>query len=77
MMAARLYWLLHNRAPDAGGLDMWANEMAKGVSYRDSAAGIARSNEYLGNNPVPDRSIDSLHRRLISRPVNAGRSEHY
>lgn len=77
MLASRLYHLLHNRAPDEEGLNMWADKLTNGMSYRDVVAGFVESEEYLNNNPVPEQFIDSLYRRLFGRPVDAGGLEHY
>ena len=77
MIAVRLYWPIHDRAPDQGELDLRANSLTDGTSYRNVLADMAASDEYRNIHPTPDPYTESLYRRLIGRPPNDDELRYY
>jgi hypothetical protein len=72
-LATELYFLLLDRAPDAGGLVGWRKALENGMSRQAAITGFLSGSEYLSKNSPPNAFVHSLYRRLLNRdPDPAG-----
>lgn len=71
---ANLYIALFNRAPDAGGLDFWANALANGVSFATVAQNFVASPEAKLIYPTaqtPEQFVSTFYLTVFGRAVDA------
>ncbi|GAA5025644.1 matrixin family metalloprotease [Streptomyces siamensis] len=71
-IATDLYFTLLDRAPEPAGLDHWRTQLAGGLGRQSAIVAFLDSAEYRGKYPADDAFIDSLYRRLLRRPPDAG-----
>jgi len=60
-----LYQDLLNRAPDAGGLSLFAGQLQAGITRQAVAQALMASREYLG------RVVDRAYAQILNRPADA------
>ncbi|MEU9779664.1 matrixin family metalloprotease [Streptomyces phaeochromogenes] len=71
-IATDLYFALLDRAPDEAGLAGWRSQLQQGMGRQSAIVAFLDSAEYRGKYPTDDAFIDSLYRRLLGRPPDAG-----
>ncbi|WP_189218911.1 MULTISPECIES: matrixin family metalloprotease [Streptomyces] len=71
-IATDLYFTLLDRAPEPAGLASWRSQLQQGMGRQSAIVGILDSAEYRDKYPSDDAFIDSLYRRLLARPPDAG-----
>ena len=77
-LATTLYVSLFARAPDAGGLSYWTEQLQGGLSLRDAIGYFLDSNEgksLHGTNISAPTFVDSLYQSVLNRTSDAGGSE--
>ncbi|MFE1795567.1 DUF4214 domain-containing protein [Streptomyces sp. NPDC059517] len=71
-IATELYFTLLDRAPDDAGLAGWRGQLQQGMGRQSAIVAFLDSAEYRAKYPSDDAFIDSLYRRLLGRPPDAG-----
>ncbi|MFD7914397.1 DUF4214 domain-containing protein [Streptomyces sp. NPDC059752] len=71
-LATDLYFTLLDRAPEPAGLNHWRTQLAGGLGRQAAIVAFLDSAEYRGKYPANEAFIDSLYRRLLRRPPDAG-----
>lgn len=77
--AARLYYGVLGRAPDAAGLASHAKDLAAGQSIRDGAAGFLNSSEFKTKYGALDAAhfVETLYQNALGRPSDTAGLQHY
>ncbi|MFI9172972.1 matrixin family metalloprotease [Streptomyces lincolnensis] len=71
-IATDLYFSLLDRAPEPAGLAGWRSQLQQGMGRQSAIVAFLDSSEYRNKHPQDDAFIDSLYRRLLRRPPDAG-----
>ena len=71
---AQLYLGVFGRAPDAGGLQYWSNQIAKGQSPLEVAAGFAQSTEFIEKyqNLTAQEKVILAYENILERAPDPG-----
>ncbi|MDR7038072.1 peptidoglycan/xylan/chitin deacetylase (PgdA/CDA1 family) [Methylobacterium sp. BE186] len=77
--AARLYYGILNRAPDAGGLEYWTGALKGGLADGDAAQGMLTSNEYQQKYAsLTDAAfVDTLYQNALGRQADTGGHDYW
>ncbi|MBK3402640.1 DUF4214 domain-containing protein [Methylorubrum populi] len=77
--AARLYYGLLDRAPDAAGLQYWTSAMKSGLSDQDATQGFLSSTEYLAKfaNLSDAAFVEMLYQNALGRTAEPAGLQHW